>query len=72
MIDAVIGSIIMMTASMALLLAVEVAEKMIKNAGTQPLSYSEKVWIESLQFNQNLDPDKLEAFKAELEALEGG
>lgn len=72
MIDAVIGSIIMMTASMALFLAVEVAEKTINNAGAQPLSYSEKVWLESLQFNQNLDPDKLKALEQELKELEGG
>ena len=66
MIDAVIGSIIMMTASMALFLAIEVAEKTIKDAGAQPLSYSEKAWLEGLGFN---NADKLNEFEQELRQL---
>ena len=71
MIDAVIGSIIMMTASMALVLAVEVAEKTINNAGAQPLSYSEKAWLEE---DLGFDPSgaELKALEQELKQLEGG
>ena len=71
MIDAVIGSIIMMTASLALVLAVEVSEKTINNAGAQPLSYSEKAWLEAdLGFDPN--GDQLKALEQELEQLQEG
>ena len=67
MIDAVLGSIIMMMASMALVLAVEVAEKTINNAGAQALSYSEKTWLEG-----DLDADEIKALEQELKQLEEG
>ena len=70
MIDAVIGSIIMMTASMALVLAVEVAEKTIKNAGAQSLSYSEKAWLET-DLDFTLNGDEIKALERELKQLEG-
>ena len=71
MIDAVIGSIIIMSASMALVLAIEVAEKMINNAGAKPLSYSEKAWLEE---DLGFDPNgaELKALEQELKELEGG
>ena len=71
MIDAVIGSIIMMTASLALVLAVEVSEKTLNNAGAQPLSYSEKAWLEA---DLGFDPDgtELKALEQEIKQLEGG
>ena len=71
MIDTVIGSIIIMSASMALVLAIEVAEKTINNAGAQPLSYSEKAWLEE---DLGFDPSgaELKALEQELKELEGG
>ena len=71
MIDAVIGSIIIMTASLALVLAIEVAEKTINNAGAQPLSYSEKAWLEE---DLGFDPSgaELKVLEQELKELEGG
>ena len=45
MIDAVVGSIIMMAASLSLVLAIEIAERSVNSASAQPLSLAEQVWL---------------------------
>ena len=45
MIDAIVGSIIMMAASLSLVLAIEIAERSINSAGAQPLSLAEQAWL---------------------------
>ena len=48
MIDAVVGSVIMVVATTSLLLAVEVAEDAFSSAGRYPLNPDEQVLLEGL------------------------
>ncbi len=67
MIDAVIGSIIMMAASLSLVLAIEIAERSINSAGAQPLSLAEQVWLKG---ELNFTDDDLKSLEQELKQLE--
>ena len=67
MIDAVVGSIIMMAASLSLVLAVEIAERSINSASAQPLSLAEQVWLKG---ELNLTNDDLKSLEQELKQLE--
>ena len=67
MIDAVVGSIIMMAASLSLVLAIEIAERSINSASAQPLSLAEQVWLKGeLNLTDN-DPKSLEQELKQLE-----
>ena len=67
MIDAIIGSIIMMTASLSLVLAIEIAERSINSAGAQPLSLAEQSWLKG---ELNFTDDDLKSLEQELKQLE--
>ena len=67
MIDAVIGSIIMMAASLSLVLAIEIAERSINSAGAQPLSFTERAWLKG---NLNFTDEDLKSLEQELKQLE--
>ena len=67
MIDAVVGSIIMMVASLSLVLAIEIAERSINSASAQPLTPFEQVWLKGeLNFTDN----DLKSLEQELKQLE--
>ena len=67
MIDALIGSIIMVAASLSLVLAIEIAERSINSASAQPLSLAEQVWLKGeLNFTDN----DLKSLEQELKQLE--
>ena len=67
MIDAVVGSIIMMAASLSLVLAIEIAERSINSASAQPLSLAEQVWLKG---ELNLTDNDLKSLEQELKQLE--
>ena len=67
MIDAVIGSIIMITASLSLVFAIEIAERSINSAGAQPFSVAEKEWLKG---ELNFTDDGLKSLEQELKQLE--
>ena len=67
MIDAVVGSIIMMAASLSLVLAIEIAERSINSASAQPLSLAEEVWLKG---ELNLTDNDLKSLEQELKQLE--
>ena len=67
MIDAVVGSIIMMAASLSLVLAIEIAERSINSASAQPLNLAEQVWLKS---ELNLTDNDLKSLEQELKQLE--
>ena len=67
MIDAIIGSIIMITASLSLVFAIEIAERSIKSAGAQPLSLTEQAWLKD---ELNFTDDDLKSLEQELKQLE--
>ena len=67
MIDAVIGSIIMMAASLSLVLAIEIAERSINSASAQPLSLAEQSWLKG---ELNLTDNDLKSLEQELKQLE--
>ena len=67
MIDAVLGSIIMMAASLSLVLAIEIAERSINSASAQPLSLAEEVWLKG---ELNLTDNDLKSLEQELKQLE--
>jgi hypothetical protein len=67
MIDAVVGSIIMMAASLSLVLAIEIAERSLNSAGAQPLSLAEQVWLKG---ELNFTDDDLKSLEQELKKLE--
>ena len=66
MVDAVVGSLIVVLASSALVLAIEVAEKSMHSAGRQPLNTSE---VELLQRAGLSDSDSLNKLQADLQDL---
>ena len=67
MIDAVVGSIIMMAASLSLVLAIEIAERSINSASAQPLNLAEQVWLKG---KLNLTNNDLKSLEKELKQLE--
>ena len=67
MIDAVVGSIIMMAASLSLVLAIEIAERSINSASAQPLSLAEQAWLKG---ELNLTDNDLRSLEQELKQLE--
>ena len=67
MIDAVIGSIIMMAASLSLVLAIEIAERSINSSGAQPLSLAEQAWLKD---ELNFTDDDLKSLEQDLKQLE--
>ena len=67
MIDAIVGSIIMMTASLSLVLAIEIAERSINSAGAQPLSLAEQAWLKD---ELNFTDDDLKSLEQKLKELE--
>ena len=67
MIDAVVGSIIVMAASLSLVLAIEIAERSINSASAQPLSLAEQVWLKG---ELNLTDNDLKSLEQELKQLE--
>lgn len=67
MIDATVGLIIMMAASLSLVLAIEIAERSINGAGAQPLSPSEQAWLKD---RLNFTDGDLESIEQELKQLE--
>ena len=67
MIDAVVGSIIMMAASLSLVLAIEIAERSINSASAQPLNLAEQVWLKG---KFNLTNNDLKSLEQELKQLE--
>ena len=66
MVDAVVGAVIVVVATSALALAIEVAEKSLQSAGKQPLNTSEK---ELLQQAGLSDSESLQKLRADLEVL---
>ena len=66
MLDAVVGALIVVVATSALVLAIEVAEQSINEAGRQPLNSSE---MEILQRSGRSDLDSLNKLQADLDAL---
>ena len=66
MLDAVFGTVIMVLSATALVLAVEVVEISIKDAGRQPLSSYER---ELLQLAGRGDENSLGLLQADLEGL---
>ncbi len=66
MLDAVVGALIMVVATSALVLAVEVAEQVSRSAGRQPLSANE---IELLRRAKRNDSNSLNILQADLEAF---
>ncbi len=66
MIDAIVGSIIMMAASLSLVLAIEIAERSINSSGAQPLTIAEQAWLkDELDFTD----DDLKSIEQELRQL---
>ena len=66
MLDAAVGALIVVVATSALVLAIEVSEKAFNSAGLQPLSPAE---LEMLQSAGRSDSASLSQLKSDLEAL---
>ena len=66
MLDAIVGSVIIVVASSALVLAIEVAEQSLQSAGRQPLNTVE---VELLQRAGRSDAASLNKLQADLDAL---
>ena len=66
MLDAVVGAVIVVVATTALVLAVEVVESSIGSAGSQPLSPDE---LELLQRAGRDDPDSVRLLEADVYGL---
>tara|TARA_B100000073_G_scaffold346671_1_gene358704 strand:+ start:3217 stop:3429 length:213 start_codon:yes stop_codon:yes gene_type:complete len=66
MLDAAVGALIVVVATSALVLAIEVSEKAFNSAGQQPLSPAE---LEMLQSAGRSDSASLSQLKSDLEAL---
>ena len=66
MLDAVVGAVIVVVATSALVLAIEVAEQSLDSAGRQPLNSAE---LELLQRAGRSDADSLNKLQADLDAL---
>jgi len=66
MLDAIVGAVIVVVATSALVLAIEVAEQSLDSAGRQPLNSAE---LELLQRAGRSDADSLNKLRADLDAL---
>ncbi len=66
MLDAVVGAVIIVVATSALTLAIEVAEQSLQSAGRQPLNSTE---MELLQRAGRSDSVSLSKLQADLDAL---
>lgn len=66
MLDAIVGSVIVVAATAALALAVEVGEQAYRSSGRYPLNQAEK---EMLQSAGLADADRLRLLQADLNAL---
>ncbi len=66
MLDAVVGAVIMVVATSALVLAIEAAEQSLQSAGRQPLNSAE---VELLQRAGLSDSGSLNKLKADLDSL---
>ena len=66
MIDAVIGAVIMVAATSALVFAVEISESIITNAGRGPLSESERAILISAGY---LDDTSLNSLQSYVQSL---
>ena len=66
MLDAIVGAVIVVVATSALVLAIEVAEQSLDSAGRQPLNSAE---LELLQRADRSDADSLNKLRANLDAL---
>ena len=66
MLDAIVGAVIIVVATSALILAIEVAEKSLQSAGRQPLNSAE---VELLQRAGRSDSVSLNKLQADLDAL---
>ena len=66
MLDAVVGAVIMVVATAALVLAIEAAEQSLQSAGRQPLNSAE---VELLQRAGLSDSGSLNKLKADLDSL---
>ena len=66
MLDAIVGAVIVVVATSALVLAIEVAEQSLDSAGRQPLNSAE---LELLQRAGRSDSDSLNKLRADLDAL---
>ncbi len=66
MLDAVVGAVIVVVATSALVLAIEVAEQSLDSAGRQPLNSAE---LELLQRAGRSDAASLNKLRADLDAL---
>jgi hypothetical protein len=66
MLDAIVGAVIMVVATSALVLAIEVAEQSLNSAGRQPLNSAE---LELLQRAGRSDAASLNKLRADLDAL---
>ena len=66
MLDAIVGAVIVVVATSALVLAIEVAEQSLNSAGRQPLNSAE---LELLQRAGRSDAASLNKLRADLDAL---
>ena len=66
MLDAIVGAVIVVVATSALVLAVEVAEQSLDSAGRQPLNAAER---ELLQQAGRSDAESLNKLQADLNSL---
>ncbi len=66
MVDAVVGAVIMVAATLGLVLAVEVGEQAFRSAGRYPLTASER---ELLQAAGLADAERVRLLQADLDAL---
>ena len=66
MLDAIVGAVIVVVATSALVLAIEVAEQSVDSAGRQPLNSAE---LELLQRAGRSDAASLNKLRADLDAL---
>ena len=66
MLDAIVGAVIVVVATSALVLAIEVAEQSLDSAGRQPLNSAE---LELLQRAGRSDANSLNKLRADLDAL---
>lgn len=66
MLDAIVGAVIVVVATSALVLAIEVAEQSLDSAGRQPLNSAE---LELLQRAGRSDAASLNKLRADLDAL---
>ena len=69
MIDAVVGAVIAVTATTALLLAVQVSEESLQQAGRLPLTAGEIDILENARYDKNVDSRDRLILEADLEQL---